>query len=137
MQIRSTTRPLSIDLGDGIFQAVTLADAGRFLDAIQGEVQVKGLGLINVTVSDEASEISRSVKIDNSTAGQTLERRTVDAQGQETLVNKFKFNFAGQGRIEYFAGRVVTGSHNYFEVAGVARNNPWSSQLDRTTTSFK
>ena len=123
VQIRSTTRPLSIDLGDGIFQAVTLADAGRFLDAIQGEVQVKGLGLINVTVSDEASEISRSVKIDNSTAGQTLERRTVDAQGQETLVNKFKFNFAGQGRIEYLAGRVVTGSHNYFEVAGVASNN--------------
>ena len=123
VRITSTTQPLNIDLGEGVIQTVNFADAERSLDEIQEEVQIKGLGFINVIVSDQASTTPRSVKIDNSTAGQTLERRAVDAQGQETLVNKFKFNFAGDGRINYRAGRVPTGSNNYFEVAGVARNN--------------
>ncbi len=69
VNITGTTRPLNIDLGEGLIQTVNFANPTRSLDTIEDEVAIKGLGFIEATLSDQASTTSRSVKIDNSTAG--------------------------------------------------------------------
>ncbi|MEQ1829827.1 MAG: hypothetical protein ABL921_27945, partial [Pirellula sp.] len=117
------SHPINVAMRNGVYQTVRLGDAAHSLDAIQGTVSVSGAGFIDAFISDDASTTAKSVRIDhNVTNGQVVERRVINNQGNTVLLNTFEFDFAGQGRVSFQAGRADNGT-NQVDIVGVAANS--------------
>jgi hypothetical protein len=122
--VLGTGAELDVLLGGGANQSIALGDAGHALDGIRGRVYVSGPGLINASISDEASTLTRHVTIDSDATGlEVVKRYERTAQGVGALLNTFLFVFEGQGRVNYQAGSTQGGGYyNQIDVLGVPAN---------------
>jgi hypothetical protein len=103
--VRGTSGPVSLNLGQGVYQTVSFGGGDTSLDAIRGDFTVTGGGFIDASVSNEASTASHYVNIDQSVFfRQTLDRYiVVDEQVQ--YLNRIRFASFEELRLQYTAGR--------------------------------
>jgi hypothetical protein len=106
--VRGTNGPLSLNLGGGASQVVTVGDATHSLDATRGPLSVTGSGFIEAVVSNAASTRQQHAFITANTSpignSQTIRRDEYDVDHWETL-NTINFWFLNPSRLTYNAGQ--------------------------------